>query len=156
MRAVYFAAIITLSALAIFFGPTPAAAEKRVALIIGNAKYVHVAPLRNPINDANLMADTLRDLGFSLVGNRAQLDLDKFGLDRVVQQFGSELQDADVGLFYYSGHGLQVRGANYLVPIGANPTRDAEVDFQMLDANLVLRQMEGSGMKLNLVIVDAW
>jgi len=155
MRAACFAAIITWSVLAVPFGLTPAAAEKRVALVIGNSKYAHVTQLQNPANDARLIADTLRDLGFSLIGSSAQLDLDKVGFDSVVQQFGKELQDADVGLFYYSGHGLQVRGANYLVPVGANPTRDADVDFQMLDANLVLRQMEGSGTKLNIVIVDA-
>ena len=65
------------------------------------------------------------------------------------------MQGADVGLFYYAGHGLQVRGANYLVPVGANPTREADIDFQMLDSNLVLRQMESAGTKLNLVILDA-
>src|SRR5262249_23882866 len=61
----------------------------------------------------------------------------------------------DVGLFYYAGHGVQVRGSNYLVPINANPTREADVDFQMLDAALVLRQMESAGTRLNLVILDA-
>jgi hypothetical protein len=60
-----------------------------------------------------------------------------------------------VGLFYYSGHGVQVRGANYIVPIDANATREADVDFQMLDANLVLRQMEAAGTRLNIAIFDA-
>ena len=59
------------------------------------------------------------------------------------------------GLFYYAGHGIQVRGANYLVPVGANPTKEADVDFQMLDTNLVLRQMESAGTRLSLVILDA-
>ena len=65
------------------------------------------------------------------------------------------MQGADVALFYYAGHGVQVRGANYLVPVSANPTREADVDFQMVDVNLVLRQMQGSGTRLNLVILDA-
>ena len=90
-----------------------------------------------------------------LVGGGAQLDLDKAGFDGAVQSFGNQLQGADVGLFYYAGHGVQVRGANYLVPVGANPTKEADVDFQMLDSNLVLRQMEGAGTKLNIVILDA-
>jgi uncharacterized caspase-like protein len=94
-------------------------------------------------------------VGFALVGGAAQTDLDKAAFDTRVQQFGVLLQGADVGLFYYAGHGLQVRGTNYLVPVGANPTREADIDFQMLDTNLVLRQMEGSGTKLNLVILDA-
>lgn len=130
-------------------------ADSRVALVVGNSGYVNVSPLGNPANDARLMADTLHALGFTLVGGGAQIDLDKAGLDRMVRAFGSQLQGADVGLFYYAGHGVQVRGANYLVPIDANPTREADVDFQMLDANLVLRQMEGAGTRLNLVVLDA-
>jgi formylglycine-generating enzyme required for sulfatase activity len=132
-----------------------AQADKRVALVVGNSAYKNVTPLDNPAHDARLMADTLRSLGFVLVGGAAQLDLDKAGFDGAVQSFGNQLQGAEVGLFYYAGHGVQVRGANYLVPVGANPTKEADVDFQMLDSNLVLRQMEGAGTKLNIVILDA-
>jgi hypothetical protein len=133
----------------------PAAAEKRVALVVGNSTYLHVPTLANPANDAKLIAGTLSELGFTLIGGGPRLDLDKVSIDRAVQEFGRALQGADVGLFYYAGHGVQVRGANYLVPTNANPTREADVDFQMLDANLVLRQMEGAGTRLNLVILDA-
>jgi uncharacterized caspase-like protein len=133
----------------------PSRAETRVALVVGNAGYTNVPPLANSANDARLIAETLRGLGFVLVGGGPQLDLDKAAFDQKVQLFGSQLQGADVGLFYYAGHGVQVRGTNYLVPISANLTREAEVDFQMLDTNLVLRQMESSGTKLNLVILDA-
>ena len=132
-----------------------ACAEERVALVVGNSHYQNVAPLTNPANDARLMAETLRELGFKLVGDGPQLDLDKAAFDNAVQSFGNQLQGGDVGLFYYAGHGVQVRGSNYLVPISANPTKEADVDFQMLDANLVLRQMEGAGTKLNIVILDA-
>jgi uncharacterized protein YecT (DUF1311 family) len=132
-----------------------AAPEKRVALVIGNARYQHVAPLDNPDNDARMMAVSLRDLGFELVGGQALLDLDKSGLDEAVQRFGSELQGADVGLFYYAGHGVQVRGENYLVPVSANPVREADLDFQMLNTTLVLRQMEAAGTRLNVIILDA-
>jgi uncharacterized caspase-like protein len=130
-------------------------ADKRIALVVGNSRYQNVAPLNNPGNDATLIAETLRGAGFTLVGNRAQLDLDKAGFDRAVQDFGNQLTGADVALFYYSGHGLQIRGENYLVPVSANPTKEADVDFQMLNVSLVLRQMEGSGTKLNIVILDA-
>lgn len=132
-----------------------ASAEKRVALVIGNSAYVNITRLDNPKNDAQLMADTLRALGFQLVGGGAQLDLEKLALDRAVQSFGQQIQGADVALFYYAGHGVQVAGANYLVPVNANPTREADVDFQMVDVNLVLRQMQGSGTRLNMVILDA-
>ncbi|MDO9298886.1 caspase family protein [Bradyrhizobium sp.] len=139
--------------LAIFAGP--AAAEKRIALVVGNSAYQNITRLDNPKNDATLMADTLSGLGFALIGGRAQLDLDKQSLDTAVQNFGRQIQGADVALFYYAGHGVQVSGSNYLVPVGANPTREADVDFQMVDVNLVLRQMQGSGTRLNMVILDA-
>ena len=139
--------------LAVFAGP--AAAEKRIALVVGNSAYQNITRLDNPKNDATLMADTLSGLGFALIGGRAQLDLDKQSLDTAVQNFGRQIQGADVALFYYAGHGVQVSGSNYLVPVGANPTREADVDFQMVDVNLVLRQMQGSGTRLNMVILDA-
>src|SRR5947207_9500312 len=130
------------------FWVSPADAEKRVALVIGNSTYQNVSRLENPKSDALLIADTLSRLGFMLVGGGAQVDLDKSAFDSVVQRFGNQLIGADVGLFYYAGHGLQVRGTNYLVPVSANPTREADVDFQMVDIALVLRQMEGAGTKL--------
>ncbi len=133
----------------------PAVADKRFALVVGNSAYQSVAPLDNPKNDASLMARTLAGLGFTLIGGGAQLDLDKAALDKAVQNFGQQIQGADVALFYYAGHGVQVSGANYLVPINANPTRETDVDFQMMDVNLVLRQMQGAGTRLNLVILDA-
>ncbi len=133
----------------------PVHAEKRVALVVGNSHYKNVTPLDNPVNDAKLMAETLRALGFVIVGGSAQLDLDKAKFDGVVQGFSDQIQGADVGLFYYAGHGLQVRGQNYLVPVGANPARETDVDFQMVDTALVLRQMDGAGTKLNIVILDA-
>jgi hypothetical protein len=138
-----------------FLSASSAAAEKRVALVIGNSAYQNVARLDNPKNDAMLIADTLGRLGFVLVGGAAQVDLDKPSFDAAVQRFGNQLVGADVGLFYYAGHGLQVRGTNYLVPVTANPTREADVDFQMVDVALVLRQMESAGTKLNIVMLDA-
>jgi hypothetical protein len=133
----------------------PALAEKRIALVVGNSAYQNVTRLDNPKNDALLMADTLRGLGFTLIGGGAQTDLDKAALDIAIQNFGRQIQGADVTLFYYAGHGVQVSGSNYLVPVNANPTREADVDFQMVDVNLVLRQMQGSGTRLNMVILDA-
>lgn len=154
-RSGYRCALAALTALAALLCALPAAAEKRVALIVGNSAYQNVTRLDNPRNDAVLMADTLGGLGFTLIGGRAQLDLDKSALDTAIQNFGRQIQGADVALFYYAGHGVQISGSNYLVPVNANPTREADVDFQMVDINLVLRQMQGSGTRLNLVILDA-
>jgi uncharacterized caspase-like protein len=128
---------------------------KRVALVIGNSAYKSVSPLANPGNDAQLLADTLRKLGFSLVGGGANTDLGKIHFDQMVRQFGEEIVGAEVALFYYAGHGLQVHGTNWLAPVDANPTRTQDLDFQMVNADVVLHQMEGAGTRLNILILDA-
>ena len=102
-----------------------------------------------------LIADTLRKSGFALIGGGAQRDLDKPSFDRLVADFGKQIQGADVALFYYAGHGMQVQGTNWLVPTDANPTRAQDLDFQMVNAELVLKQMDGAGTRLNIVILDA-
>ncbi len=130
-------------------------AGTRVALVVGNSGYRNVAPLRNPVRDAKLMAQTLHDLGFKIVNGGAQFDLDKQTFDGVVQDFANAAQGADVALFYYAGHGVQVHGVNFLVPVDAHPTRESDIGFQTLDTNLVLRVLEGTGARLNLVILDA-
>lgn len=139
--------------------PGAAAAEdapgRRVALVVGNAAYRSLAGLANPANDAALIARTLQALGFALVGNGPQLNLDKPAFDAAVQQFGAALADAEVGLFYYAGHGLQVGGTNWLVPVGANPSGPQDLDFQMVDAGLVLKQMQYARTRLNVMILDA-
>ena len=128
---------------------------RRVALVIGNFDYQHVPRLANPGNDATLIATTLRQLGFTLIGGAAQQNLDKTRFDQAVQSFGRDIQGADVALFYYAGHGLQVDGKNWLVPTDANPTRPQDLDFQMVNAELVLQQMNGAGTRLNLMVLDA-
>ncbi len=133
----------------------PAWADKRVALVVGIGAYRNVERLRNPANDAVLIAGTLKELGFTLVGDGPQTDLDKGGLTKAIEAFGRALTGADVALFYYSGHGLQVQGVNWLVPTDANPTRTQDLDFQMVNADLITRQMDGARTKLNIVILDA-
>ena len=135
--------------------PDPAHAEKRVALVIGNSAYRNVTPLDNPRSDARLMATTLQGLGFQLVGNGPQIDLDKSLFDAVLSKFGDAVLGADVALFYYAGHGVQISGKNFLVPVSANPTKEADVYLQMVDTNVVMSQMEGAGTKLNIVLLDA-
>ncbi len=129
--------------------------EQRVALVIGEAGYQHVDRLANPGNDAKLIADTLKKSGFTLVGGGAQLDLDRADFARLVQAFGKQIQGADVALFYYAGHGMQVDNTNWLVPVDANPTRQQDLDFQMINAELVLKQMDGANTRLNILILDA-
>ena len=130
-------------------------AGRRVALVIGNATYGHLPRLDNPANDARLIAETLQAVGFQVVGGRAQTNLDRAGFEKAVRDFGRALQGGAVGLFYYAGHGLQWRGGNYLVPVGADPQSSADVDFDLVNAQIVLDQMEASGAKLNIVLLDA-
>src|SRR5688572_29271840 len=110
-------------------GDSAAAAEKRVALVIGNSAYRHSPELTNPRNDAADLAATFRRLGFKILEG---VDLDKAGMDRAVRDFAAALAGADVGVFFYAGHGLQVAGTNYLVPVDAQLTTAAALDFEMV------------------------
>jgi Caspase domain/Sel1 repeat len=130
-------------------------AEKRVALVIGNSAYRAVPALPNPAADAKLMSDTLLSLGFFVVGGGAQTDLDKAGFDDVLQKFGAQLAGADVALFYYAGHGVETHGLNYLVPVDAHPLDEADVFAEMVGVSGILDQMEKSGTRINLVLLDA-
>ena len=132
----FFQAAVGLLLCVLAVAPTlPAAAqgpgdERRIALVVGNFGYAHVPQLANPGNDATLIAATLRQLGFTLVGGAAQDNVDKAHFDQLVQDFGRAIQGADVALFYYAGHGMQVDGSNWLVPTDANPTRPQDLEFR--------------------------
>jgi Caspase domain len=129
-------------------------AQKKVALVIGNNAYVHEARLDNPKSDAGLIAAYLEKLGFELVGDRELTDLDKATTDRMVSLFGAKAQDADVALFYFSGHGTQFNGANYLLPIDVGPDKKT-IGLQALNADLVVEVMEESRARLKIVLLDA-
>ena len=138
--------------------PSPATAPtagRRVALVVGNSSYRFVSPLPNPQNDAKLMAGTLGELGFELVNGGPVLNVDKAGFDAAVHAFGQQIVGAEIAAFYYAGHGIQVQDKNWLVPVSANPTRAEDLPFEMVDAGVVVGQMEGAGTRLNLVMLDA-
>jgi invasion protein IalB len=137
--------------LLILCAPYSAAAEKRVALVIGNSAYKHAGELANPRNDAVDMAGALKQLGFEVVQG---FDLDKPSFDRKVREFGTALSNADAGLFFYAGHGLQVAGKNYLVPIDAELTTTDALEFEMVELDVVHRIMERHAAT-NVVFLDA-
>ncbi|WP_293857162.1 caspase family protein [uncultured Alsobacter sp.] len=131
---------------------TPAFAERKVALLIGNSAYSSVAPLRNPANDVALMARTLRDAGFDVV--ETALDLDDRGMRQALRRFEDKAADADVGVVFYSGHGIEMNGQNYLVPVNARLAADADVKDEAIPLDRVLEAVERV-KRLKLVILDA-
>jgi len=125
------------------------AADKRVALVIGNNAY-RESPLRNPANDARDMAAALRKLGFDVIEKR---DASQKDMNRAIAQFGEKLNADTVALFYYAGHGMQVRGKNYLIPVDAQISGESTVRAEAVDMDAVLDQFAAS--PLNIVILDA-
>ena len=131
----------------------PAAAQKRVALIVGNSAYTNAGVLANPANDANDMAAALKELGVEVI---LGLDLDKRSFDTRVRDFSRALTDADTGILFYAGHGLQVAGRNYLVPVDAQLQNERDLDFEAIGLDFVLKQMELEREgKTNIVFLDA-
>jgi tetratricopeptide (TPR) repeat protein len=124
---------------------------RRVALVIGNGAYQHATPLANPTNDAADLSATLRKLGFDVVEGR---DLDKHGMEGKIREFGRRLERADLAMFFYAGHGLQVADKNYLVPIDAKLERPGDLTLDTVTVDDVLVQME-SEPRVNLVMLDA-
>ena len=128
---------------------------KRVALVIGNAKY-KFNPLNNPVNDATDMAASLRSVGFDVIEVK---DATLKQMREATRRFADRLEVSDVGLVYYSGHGIEVKGTNYLIPVNADIRREYEVVDQAFDASNLLRMMEslqsGTKKRVNILIVDA-
>ena len=135
----------------LFAGAPGALAEKRVALVIGNSSYEKAAPLANPKNDANALAAVLSDLQFEVVKG---IDLDRSEFEGVVRKFVRAIRGADVALLFYAGHGLQVKGRNYLAPIDADLSDEADLDFETLPLRTILKHMERH-TRTNLVFLDA-
>ncbi|MBI2256340.1 MAG: caspase family protein [Proteobacteria bacterium] len=152
--------LILILALAVAASVVPSAASadgNRVALVIGNGGYgADIGNLRNPANDAKLMARALKKLGFNVT---LALDVDQREMKRRIRDFGAALSSGGsqtVGLFYYAGHGLQVDGENFLLPIGAEIQREGDVSVEAVSANTVLAQMQyGNANGVNLVFLDA-
>ena len=132
-------------------GAAPPASNQRLALVIGNGAYTE-SPLKNPVNDARDMAKVLAESGFTVI---LKTDADKRTMDEAIQDFGKKLMSGGVGLFFYAGHGIQVAGANYLIPVAAEIESESDVRYNGVDAGHVLGKMEDAGNEVNIVILDA-
>jgi uncharacterized caspase-like protein len=132
--------------------PFPALAEKRIALVIGNGAYVKVPRLPNPTNDSASMAGLLRKAGFDIVEERIDLRAD--AMRRVLRDFSEQVRDADVAVVFYAGHGMELNGVNYLIPVDATLARDVDVEDEAVSLDRVIRTIEPA-RRLQLVILDA-
>jgi uncharacterized caspase-like protein len=135
----------------IFLGTSPGHAEKRVALVIGNAAYRAITPLPNPKNDAADVAAALQKLGFETI---VATDLDKRGMDDTFRRFARLGRDADAAVFFYAGHGLQFAGTNYLMPIDAKLQDEADVPYELSKVDDVIADL-ARARNIRIVILDA-
>lgn len=152
-HSIYANTFIIISLLILLFLSTAQAIERerKVALIIGNGEYSS-SPLSNPVNDANDIADALQDCGFTII---KKTNATRNQMREAVRRFGREINQGAIGLFYYAGHGIQVNGENFLVPIGAEVVSEDEVEDECLKVSSILRKMETAGNRLNIIILDA-
>jgi hypothetical protein len=128
-----------------------AATERRIALVIGNGQY-EIGRLKNPANDAADMATALQRAGFTVILKK-NVRLQE--MEDAIENFGNRLKRGGVGLFYFAGHGAQVSGVNYLIPIGAKIYRESDVKYQSVDVNKILDEMANANNGLNIVMLDA-
>jgi len=129
-----------------------AVAQKRIALVIGNSNYGTKIPLKNPIQDANLMQATLESLGFTV---EKYTDLDLLKMRAAIRDFSQKMKDYNVALFYYAGHGVQVDGKNYLIPIDAKLEGKDACEWETFAVNDLLVQFEKNPKNINIAILDA-
>jgi hypothetical protein len=145
-------AALVAAVLAIGLANQPALAGKRVALIIGNSNYQNVAPLTNPANDATAITDMFRKASFDLVESRRDLKAQE--MRRALRDFGDKARGADIAVIYFAGHGLEVDGVNYALPVDAALERDVDVDDEAVALNRILLAAEPA-TQLRLIILDA-
>src|ERR1700704_2641247 len=131
---------------------SPASAEKRVALVVGNSIYKNAPLLPNPTNDAAAIATTLKGAGFDIVDTRSNLPSAE--MRRALRDFAEQARDADIAVVYYAGHGIEINGTNYLIPTDAALERDTDVYDEAYSLDRILLAIEPA-RRLRLVIVDA-
>jgi hypothetical protein len=130
----------------------PALAERRLALVFGNSQYKNSSPLKNPVNDANLMEGTLKELGFDVI---KRLNAGKEEMMKAIRDFDEKLPSANVALFYYAGHGNQVEGKNYLIPVDAKLEKEGDCKFEAISVDFIVDEFERYQNNTNIVILDA-
>ena len=149
MRRCWLATVLTFTLMA--FAAAPAYAGTRLALVIGNGKYANAPKLENPANDSADLAAALRNVGFEVI---EQQDASRESMTKAVRAFSSRLRGTEMALFFYAGHGMQMSGENYLLPVDADIQTPADVRFNTVNLTDIQQEMEGSG-RVNIIILDA-
>jgi hypothetical protein len=140
------------AALLLAFAPDVALADKRVALVVGNSKYQTVNPLPNPARDATSIAKMFRDAGFQSVDTL--IDVGNLDFKRGIRKFEDTASDADIAVIYYAGHGIEIGGTNYLIPVDARLASDRDAPDEAITLDRLVTSAD-SAKKLRVVILDA-
>ena len=152
MTALRLAMVALALVLLLWAGAATSLAENRTALVIGNGAYA-AAPLANAANDASDMAAALGAVGFEVI---LRTDADQRAMDEALDEFALRLSERQgVGVFYYSGHGVEVEGQNYLLPVGGAISHERDVKYGALNAGWAIEAMDASGAALSIVVLDA-
>jgi uncharacterized caspase-like protein len=138
--------------LAALLQTSAAFADKRVALVIGNSAYQNVNRLPNPAKDAASIGDMLKKAGFDVVNSKQ--DVTNADMRKMVRDFSDQVRDADVAVVYYAGHGIEIDGTNYLLPVDTRLERDVDVEDEAVSLDRIVRILDPV-KKLRLVILDA-
>jgi uncharacterized protein (TIGR02145 family) len=131
--------------------PLSTPSQKKIALVMGNGNYISNV-LANPENDADSIESVLKKLGFIVYKYE---NLNQGQMKRAIDDFGLKLKNYNVSLFYYAGHGIQLNGYNYLIPVDAQLQTERDIEYECVQADRILAKMEGSGTKVNIIILDA-
>lgn len=131
--------------------PPVAQAEKRVALILGNSAYRHSSPLKNPVNDAKALSESFTQLGFYVI---CGIDKTKSGMDNQIQLFSKHVEGAELAVFFYAGHGMQLNFENYLVPIDFDPQAGNNLISQLISLDNILHELEKE-KRISIIFLDA-
>jgi len=152
LRAIFHCLAVMLIALSPMRAGLAQVNETRIALVLGNAAYRHADALRNPVNDARAMAAALRQTGFDVI---LKENATRREMTEAMREFAGKVSPGGVALFYYAGHGVQVRGANYLLPVDAALADEDELKYEAIDVNDILGRLDEARVRLSLVILDA-
>ena len=149
---VSYTAVIACSIAVVLLGGSPALAERRVALVIGNSAYKNAAQLPNPKNDSAAITALFKAADFDVVDSYQNLGGND--MRRAIREFTNKVRDADIAVVFYAGHGIEVDGTNFLIPVDAKLEQDLDVEDEAIPLDRITKMLD-SARRLRLVMLDA-